>query len=122
MRFYDNAEVKDILNSSRTEKIGEYSIVRANSSDVTMEGLADWYFNYVAKNNFSWCMIIYTDRPDNSGIYAASFIQNGVTFVQDEYGDYTVSNPFGGVLYVPTERGTLEQLMLQDQEPDVAAQ
>ena len=49
--IYDNAEMKDVLNGARTNKIGEYSAIRASSDDCTEAALADWYYNFVEKNN-----------------------------------------------------------------------
>ena len=109
-KLYDNAEVKDIMNGIRTEKIGEYSIIRANSSDVTIESLADWYFNYVTKNDFNWCMIIYTDKTDNSGVYAIKgMVEKDVIFEQDKYGDYMLGDSPNSTLYTPTDEKTLKE-------------
>ena len=117
--LYDIAEVRDIMNDSRTEKVGEYSLIRVNSSEVTKEALADWYFNYVAKNNFRWSMILYTDRDDNTGVCATSYIEMDVNFMEDEYGEYSIGKTFNGIIYVPTEYRTIEKMTPQEQEPSV---
>ena len=107
--IYDNAQVKDVMNGSRTEKIGEYSIIEISSEEVTDEALTDWYFNYVAKNDFNWCMILYTDKDDNVGVYAIdAMIQKDLLFEQDEYGDYSVGDSSNATVYVPTENDTLK--------------
>lgn len=107
--IYDNAQVKDVMNGSRTEKIGEYSIIEISSEEVTDEALTDWYFNYVAKNDFNWCMILYTDKDDNMGVYAIdTMIQKDLLFEQDEYGDYSVGDSSNATVYVPTENDTLK--------------
>lgn len=67
-RIYDTAQVYDVINGSGNAKIGEYSVVKASSSEITDEVLNDWYFNYVKKNNYNYCMIVYTDI-DGVGVY-----------------------------------------------------
>ncbi|WP_418745088.1 hypothetical protein [Evtepia gabavorous] len=107
--IYDSAQVKDVMNGSRTEKIGEYSIIEISSEEVTDEALTDWYFNYVAKNDFNWCMILYTDKDDNMGVYAIdTMIQKDVLFEQDEHGDYMLGNSSNATIYAPTDDSTLK--------------
>lgn len=109
--LYDKAEIKDVVNGSRTEKIGEYSIIKVSSADVTEESLTDWYFNYVIKNNYNWCMILYTDKNDNTGVYAVSgMVQKDVGFEEDEYNDYMLADSSKGILYTPTNEQTLKEL------------
>jgi hypothetical protein len=107
--IYNNAQVKDVMNGSRTEKIGEYSIIETTSDEVTEEALIDWYFNYVANNDFNWCMILYLDKDDNSGVYATTgMIQKDVLFAKDNYDDFMVGNSANATLYVPTDDNKLE--------------
>lgn len=107
--IYDNAEVKDVINGSRTEKIGEYSIIRISSEEVTDEALTDWYFNYVEKNDFKWCMILYSDKTDNSGVYAIKgMVEKDLLFEQNQHGDYMTGDSSNSTLYVPTADNTLE--------------
>ncbi len=107
--IYDNAQIKDVMNGSRTEKIGEYSIIEISSDKVTDEALTDWYFNYVEKNDFNWCMILYTDKDDNSGVYAIdTMIQKDLFFEQDGHGDYSVGDSSNATVYVPTDDSNLK--------------
>ncbi|WP_294825586.1 hypothetical protein [uncultured Gemmiger sp.] len=109
--IYDNAQVKDVINGSRTEKIGEYSIIEVNSEEVTDEALTDWYFNYVVPNDYNWCMILYTDKNDNSGVYAISgMIQKGIQFEKDKYGDYAVGDSSNATVYTPTNDNELQAM------------
>lgn len=132
--LYDNANVEEIMYSYLPEKIGEdyvddmgdaigeYSIIRADSIEVTNESLADWYFHYVIKNDFAWCMILYTDKNDNSGAYAVEgLVKKNVIFEQaeywsgadyvynrDEHGNYILGDSSDSTIYyVPTNEGTL---------------
>ena len=106
--LYDNAQVKNVMNGFRTAKIGEYSLIWALSSEVTVDSLADWYFNYVSKNDFNWCMILYTDRDDNLGVYGNNgLIEKDIYFEQDEYGDYSTGDHSISTIYAPTSNGTL---------------
>lgn len=123
--LYDDATVKDVMNGFRTEKLGEYSIVYIDSSLVTEENMNDWYFNYVSQNNFNWCMILYTDKNDNSGVYAVQgMVQKDILFEEDEYGDYMVGDSSNSTVYVPTEDNTLKELMvdnIDDQAINISA-
>lgn len=115
--LYSNAEVKTVMNGTKTEKIGEYSIIKVKSTDVTVDSLTDWYFNYVNKNNYNWCMILYTDKSDNSGVYAIKgMVQKDVIFTKDEYGDYSLSdiNAANNVsTYIATDKGTLDEMSVE---------
>ncbi len=102
--IYDDAEVKDVMNGVRTEKLGEYSIIHIDSSKLTDDVLADWYFNYVEKNDFNWCMILYTDKDDNSGVYAIKgVVTKDTCFDKDEYGDYSVGSSSDEITYIPND-------------------
>lgn len=116
--LYDQAQVKYIHSYPQKigeeyvdyiEDLGEYSVIRADSTQVTDESLADWYFNYVIKNDFSWCMILYTDKNDHSGVYATEGqVKKNVIFKQDEYGNYILGDLTDTtVYYVPTDKGEL---------------
>lgn len=108
--IYDNAIIRDVMNGFRSEKIGEYSIIEIKSDQITEEILADWYFNYVEKNDFNWCMILYTDR-ENEGVYAiAGIINKDVKFNIDEYGDYSLGDSTNGIIYVPDSENTLKEI------------
>ena len=107
--IYDNAQVKDVINGSRTEKIGEYSIIEVNSEEVTDEALTDWYFNYVVPSNYNWCMILYADKNDNSGVYAIpGMVQKDIQFEKDKYGDYAVGDSSNATVYTPTNDNKLQ--------------
>ncbi|GLC83032.1 hypothetical protein [Lacrimispora brassicae] len=113
--IYDNAQIKDVMNGSRTERIGEYSIIKISSEDITEENLTDWYFNYVIKNDFNWCMVLYTNKEDNTGIYSISgVVQKDVPFIEDEYGDYSLGDSSKGIVYGPTDKGKLEKLKFEE--------
>ena len=68
--IYDNVEMIDITNGPGTKVIGQCSLVRAVSDEITDEVLDDWYFNYVKKNSdCSWHVILYTDK-EGYGVYS----------------------------------------------------
>lgn len=116
--LYDSAQVKDVMNGLGTKKLGEYSIIEAKSDEVTVEALTDWYFNYVAKNEYNWCMIVYTDKSDNTGVYSISgIVQKDVVFTKDENGDYFLSESnatSNAITYAPTDNNTLEELKIEE--------
>lgn len=104
--LYDRAYVKPMMNGARTERIGEYSVIEADSSECTDEVLADWYYNYVSKNDFNYCLIVYTDKNKNSGCYATELlVQKDVGIEQDEYSDYYLGDPDNATTYGPSEDG-----------------
>lgn len=104
--LYDWARVRPMMNGIRTEKIGEYSVIEADSSECTEEALADWYYNYVAKNDFNCCFILYTDKDEKVGCYATDiFVQKDVEIEQDEYGDYYLGDSDNATTYGPSEDG-----------------
>ena len=104
--IYDNAEVRDVMNGTRTEKLGEYAVIMANSNDCTEEAIADVYYNYFEKNDFNWITLIYTDKEDNTGIYfAQGIIGVNDKFEEDEYGDYSVSGSENEIIYAPSDDG-----------------
>lgn len=116
--LYDNAQVKDVMNGVGTEKIGEYSIIEASSDEITVEALTDWYFNYVTKNDYNWCMILYTDKSDNSGVYSiGGIVQKDVVFTKDENRNYSLSDinaTCNAITYTPADDNTLQELKTEE--------
>lgn len=109
--IYDNAIVKSIINGSRTEKIGEYSIIETDSSLVTEENLTDWYFNYIANSDFNYGIILYTDKNNKEGVYAIEgFVEKNAVFDKDEFGDYSLSDSSQSIILAPTDEGTLKEI------------
>ena len=109
--IYDNAEIRDVMTGSGDKKIGEFSLIEIDSSEVTMDALEDWYFNYVSVNDYNWCMILYTDYDDNTGVYAnsAGVILVGITFAVEEENpeEYYIGNDENATTYYPNDDGTL---------------
>ena len=100
--IYDNAKVCPVYNGSATKKIGEYSVCKVPSEECTEEALDDWFFNYVDKNDYNWCMILYSDKDDLTGIYAIKGqVIKDVGFDIDESGQYYVAHSTGKPMYVP---------------------
>lgn len=118
--IYDDAEVIDVMNGSGSDVIGQYSLIRADSSDITPDVLEDWYFHYIAVNDYNWCVILYSDMSDGSGIYGnTGFIEIGVIFEEDEYGVYSLADSSGATAYCyPTDDGTLEMYYYDEEEED----
>ncbi len=113
----DNVEIKDVMNGTRTEKLGEYSIIRISSDEATEEALTDWYFNYVVANDYNWCMVLYTDKDDNMGVYSVNgIVEKDVFFEQDEYGDYSLGDSSQATTYYPTDDGALSAMYADEDE------
>lgn len=104
--IYDSSEIKDVMNGTRTEKIGEYSVIYAASSECTEDTVADWYYNFVAVHNYNYNIIVFTDKDEPEGCYAIhSMVEIGVMFDKDEYGDYSVGASKDAVIYAPSDDG-----------------
>lgn len=98
--IYKNAKIEPVYNGVMTEKIGEYSICKASSEECTDEAVGDWYFNYVKEHDYNWCMILYTDKSDSSGIYAINgMVVKDVKFAKDDNGSYYVEEMSGHPMY-----------------------
>lgn len=107
--IYDNAEVVDVMNGTGTEKIGECSVIKASSSDVTDEVLNDWYFNYVEQNDFNWCVIVYTDQ-EGQGVYASSgVVERNTGLEKDTDGSYMLVSSDTATVYMPVD-GQLKEV------------
>ena len=110
--IYDGVEIKDIFNGMRTNKIGEYSVIRASSDACTEDALADWYYNFVQKNNYNYNIILFTDKENLMGCYSINgMVETGTAFIEDEYGDYMVGETHNSVIYSPSGDGiTLKRM------------
>lgn len=109
--IYDNATEKPVMNGSRTDEIGKYSIIEIDSSLATEENLADWYFNYIVNNDFNWCMILYTDKDNDKGVYAIEgMVEKDVMFNKDEFGDYSLGDSSQSIILAPTDERTLKKI------------
>ena len=107
VNIYDRAEIHDVLSGSRDTKIGEYSLIKATSDEVDMECITDWYTNYVKQHDYNWCVIVYTDKSDHTGVFAnQSYVIKDATIEQDAYGDYMLTGN-SGTTYFPAADGTL---------------
>lgn len=105
--LYDNAVVEDV-KSGNGDVIGQYAYIKADSSDVAVEDLADVYFNYFKKNDLNWLMIVYTDKNESEGCYMISGIVEDHVGVNDD-GQYILGAEDNAVYYVPSEDGTLSE-------------
>lgn len=113
--IYDDAEIVDMMNGSRTEVIGAVSVISALSSDITEEVLTDWYFNYVAETDYNYYLIVYTDIED-TGCYAfTGIVEANVTLEDtDGYGLYSLADDSNATIYAPTDEGTLSVMEWDD--------
>ena len=89
-----------MMNGPRTKKLGEYSVTKALSADVTTENLTDWYFNFVDKSDFNYYIIVYTEN-NNLGVIASNFgnITKNVGIIRDQNGDYEYEKLESSLLY-----------------------
>ena len=93
---FKNAQIVDVMNGSNDKKIGESSVLRMNSEDVTDEFLVKWVENHVVPGNFNWAVIIYKDKgKDNFGVYSIGeeIITKDVGLTREIDGSYMLGNP-----------------------------
>ena len=101
--LYDTVEVFDLMNGTGTDKIGEYSIIRTDSSNVTEDSLFDWYMNYVSKNEHNFDLIAYTDK-EGLGCYTAGgntvLIEKDIPLIQGkDENDLSVGSSVNTTIY-----------------------
>lgn len=114
--IYDNATIIDQMNGFRNKKLGEYSVIKISSDEVTEEALADWYFNYIKKTDYKSYMISYTDIP-GKGVYGTeTMVEKDVEIEVDENGDYWYAGNVGSTIYCPTDDGKLKILDIPEDE------
>lgn len=103
--IYDNAEIRDVHNGFGTEVIGKFSLIRAPYASCTEEALADWYYNHVKDGGYNWCMILYSDRDDLSGVFcnASGLIEKDVKFEEDSFNQYRLGDASNETIYIPSD-------------------
>ena len=110
VHIYDDAEIIDVMNGGGTSVVSQESLIYADSSDITIEDLEDWYFNYIKETEYDWYVIIYTDADDYTGVYGTTgYIEVGVTFEESSDEVFTESSTADSTMYVATDDGTLEE-------------
>ena len=99
--IYDNAKIVDVKSGNGQNILGKASILAMKSTDLTMEAMEDWYFNYVKpleeKNkDFKFAIIVYTDQK-NVGVYGSSgIITKDVGIEKDSHADTWAMTGIGG--------------------------
>ena len=90
--IYDNAEIIPL-------KVGTMSLVRADRDDCTDEALADWFFNYVSKQDCNYHIIAYNDST--KGVYTTGSISimKDIELIDEGKGVYSIGNDEGATLY-----------------------
>ena len=112
--IYDSAQVVDMMNGFGTKVVGKTSVIKADSKEVTEEALNDWYFNYVEKNDFNVCVIVYTDQK-GKGVYAANGHVERDTGLEEDTnspGSYSWVYNKDAIVYVPSG-GKLKEIRFE---------
>ena len=108
--FYDTAIVKDVMNGTRTEKLGEYSVAFTTVESMNSDALADWYLNYVKEHDFKYAIIVFTDAPGYGVFETYGAIEFGDKIEQDEYGDYYAADNSEATFVSVEDDGTIIEL------------
>lgn len=108
--IYDSAKEIEQKNNSG-EVVSTTSVSKAKESDVTMDSLTDWYFNYVSEYDHDSDFIVYTDS-DGYGVYSAfGSIYVGAKLTEESDGSYSVTEEDAldnaTVYYADSETNTL---------------
>lgn len=101
----------DIFDTAKiySNTAGYYSVIKMNSNDVSVDFLEQWYFDYVMKHNYSWCMILYSDSDNMKGVYGVKnrFVKKDVFFNQDMFGEYSLISDMHSTIYYPSNDNRL---------------
>ena len=99
--IYDTAKIVDVKSGMGKNVLGKASILEIKSTDLTMENLEDWYFNYVKPlaekdKDFKSAVIVYTDQK-NVGVHCSSgVITKDVGIEKDKNADTWSMTGIGG--------------------------
>lgn len=87
---FKNAQIIDIMNGSNTKVIGQTSVIKMKSEDVTDEFLINWSKNHLQTGDYNWGVIVYTDKGnDDLGVYGTGdFILTDVQLQPKDDGSY----------------------------------
>ena len=70
VHIYDNPQILTVRNKEKT--FGKQSVIKIRSSELSIERLEDWYFNYAKTNvdngSLRSAVIVYTDIK-NKGVF-----------------------------------------------------
>ena len=98
--IYDDAEAIDVINGAGTEVLYQYSLIEIDSSDVTLEDLEDWYFNYVEEDEYQWYAIRYTDKDDSTGVFCiGAYVIDGAVLFDEGDDVYTYDGDSEDAVY-----------------------
>lgn len=114
--IYDDAQAIDVENGLGTEVLYQYSLIEADSSEIDLEILEDWYFNYVLEDEYQWYVILYTDKDDSTGVFAFSgvCVYTDVVLEDDGDGVYMLGSETEDTkLYWPNEE---EEILEEDED------
>ena len=103
-----NIKELPVMNGTKTERIGTYSMCYLLSEDCTEETLAKWYAE-IKDKGYSWSIIRYSDFAGdiNTGVYANNgLIEKDVQLADD---GSVISNE-GETVYVVNENGSLSMM------------
>lgn len=99
--IYDTAKIVDVKSGTGNNVLGKASILEIKSTDLTMENLEDWYFNYVRpleekSDDFKFAVIVYTDQ-ENVGVHCTGgIITKDVGIEKDSHADTWAVTGIGG--------------------------
>lgn len=98
--IYENAELVDIMSGSGKNKVGYYTLVRADKADCTDDALYDWFANYVTHHKDANYHIIAYNDDSTKGVYSSGFadIQKDITLSLDN-DQYELSGDAGATYY-----------------------
>lgn len=99
--IYDNTEIVDLKNGTKTSIIGKISVIQADQSACTDEVLTDWYFNYVlANSDCNYHLIVYNNST--KGVYSSvkGSIQKDIELTEESGGTYAVGDDAGSTYYI----------------------
>lgn len=93
-----------VHDESTGKELGYISVMYAPSSIIDDETLAYWYYNLVEPSDYLWCIIVYTDKSDSTGVFAmVNNIEKDVVLRKAADSAWYIEDDTKGTFYIPNE-------------------
>lgn len=111
-KIYDSAIAVPVINGSKTEKIGEMSLIKTDSALVDEDAILDWYLNYVKETDYLYYIISYVDKEELLGVYTnkGGLIEVNTGLDKDENNVFILGDDSQATFYTVGEDNKLNKI------------
>lgn len=111
-KIYDSAIAVPVINGSKTEKIGEMSLIKTDSALVDDDVILDWYLNYVKETDYLYYIISYVDKEELLGVYTnqGGLIEVNTGLDRDENNVFMLGDDSQATFYTVGEDNKLNKI------------